>query len=62
MQGQQPEHFRRTINVGGTFHAKVDTRGFLYELTPPVHIDVLPGKIRSERKVPPADAAPAGAD
>jgi len=34
----------------------------MYELTPPVHIDVLPGTIRSERKVPPADAAPAGAD
>ena len=62
VRGQQPEHFRRTINVGGTFHAQVDTRGFMYELTPPVHIDVLPGTIRSERKVPPADAAPAGAD
>ena len=62
VRGQQPEHFRRTINVGGTFHAQVDTRGFMYELTPPVHVDVLPGKIRSERKVPPAAAAPAGAD
>ncbi|MEO8846178.1 MAG: peptidoglycan-binding domain-containing protein [Kofleriaceae bacterium] len=62
VRGQQPEHFRRTINVGGTFHAQIDTRGFMYELTPPVHIDVLPGTIRSTRKVPPADAAPAGAD
>jgi len=62
VRGQQPEHFRRTVNVGGTFHAQIDTRGFMYELTPPVHIDVLPGTIRSERKVPPADAAPAGAD
>jgi putative peptidoglycan binding protein len=62
VRGQQPEHFRRTINVGGTFHAQIDTRGFMYELTPPVHIDVLPGTIRSDRKVPPADAAPAGAD
>jgi hypothetical protein len=62
VKGQQPEHFRRTINVGGTFHAQVDTRGFLYELTPPVRIDVLPGTIRSDRKVPPANAAPAGAD
>src|SRR3569623_713879 len=62
VRGQQPEHFRRTVNVGGTFHAQLDTCGFMYELTPPVHIDVLPGTIRSERKVPPADAAPAGAD
>ncbi|HET9992221.1 MAG TPA: peptidoglycan-binding domain-containing protein, partial [Kofleriaceae bacterium] len=62
VKGQQPEHFRRTIDVGGTFHAQIDTRGFMYELTPPVHIDVLSGTIRSTRKVPPADAAPAGAD
>ncbi|MEO6775804.1 MAG: peptidoglycan-binding protein [Kofleriaceae bacterium] len=62
VKGQEPEHFRRTIHVGGTFHARIDTRGFVYELTPPVRIDVLPGTIRSERKVPPANAAPAGAD
>ena len=62
VKGQQPEHYRRQISVGGGFNAKVDTRGFMFELTPPVHIDVLPGTIRSTRKVPPADAAPAGAD
>ena len=62
IRGQQPEHFRRTVNVGGTFHAQIDTRGFVYELTPPVNVDVLPGTIRSTRKVPPVAAAPAGAE
>jgi hypothetical protein len=62
VKGQQPEHYRRTINVGGTFRAAVDTRGFVYEFTPPVHVEVLPGTIRSERKIPPADADPASAD
>ena len=62
VKGQQPEHYRRQISVGGGFNAKIDTRGFMFELTPPVHVDVLPGTIRSTRKAPPADAAPAGAD
>ncbi|CAN5375159.1 hypothetical protein BH11MYX1_BH11MYX1_02380 [soil metagenome] len=62
VKGQQPEHYRRQVSVGGGFNARIDTRGFMFELTPPVHIDVLPGTIRSTRKVPPADAAPAGAD
>jgi len=62
VKGEQPEHYRRTVSVGKSMLAKVDTRGFLYELTPPVHIEVLPGNIRSQRKVPPAASAPAGAD
>jgi len=62
VRGEQPEHYRREIAVGGGFHARIDTRGFMFELTPPVHVDVLPGTIRSARKVPPANAAPAGAE
>ncbi|HEY0251946.1 MAG TPA: hypothetical protein VGC41_10485, partial [Kofleriaceae bacterium] len=62
VKGEQPEHYRRQVSVGKNMLAKVDTRGFLYEFTPPVHIDVLPGNIRSQRKLPPADSAPAGAD
>ena len=62
VRGQQPEHFRRTVSIGGSFQAQIDTRGFVYELTPPVNVDVLPGTIRSTRKVPPVAAAPAGAD
>ncbi len=61
-KGQAPEHYRRTIHAMGTFTAKLDTRGFLYELTPPIPVDVLPGTIRSERKVPPAASVPAGAE
>ena len=62
VKGQAPEHFRRTIHAGGTFTAKIETRGFLYELVPPVPIEVLPGTIRSERKVPPTESVAAGAE
>jgi hypothetical protein len=41
------------------FRARVETRGFLYELTPPVPVTVLRGRIISPRKVPPALSAPA---
>jgi Putative peptidoglycan binding domain len=63
VKGQQPDVFRRTINFGTkTFVAKLDTRGFLYELTPPIAVEVLPGNIRSERKVPPVASVAAGAE
>jgi hypothetical protein len=42
-----------------SFKAEVDTRGFLYELTPPVQVNVLKGSILSPRKRPPALSAPA---
>ena len=61
VKGQQKEHYRRTVRSGGTFRARIDTRGFLYELTPPVPVEVLRGNIRSDRKVPPLGALPAGA-
>ncbi len=59
VRGDQAEQYRRIVAHNGTFLAKVDTRGFLYELTPPVHVDVLKGNILSERKYPPRDSAPA---
>ena len=59
VKGDQPEQYRRVVSHNGTFLAKVDTRGFLYELTPPVPVDVLKGNILSERKSPPRDSAPA---
>ena len=62
VKGQQPEHFRRTIHAAGNFSAAIDTRGFLYQLEPPVPVNVLPGTIRSDRKVPPAASVAAGAD
>jgi hypothetical protein len=62
VKGQQKEYYRRTVRAMGTHQVKIDTRGFLYELTPPVPVIVTTGNIRSPRKVPPVGAAPAGAD
>jgi hypothetical protein len=63
VRGEQPEFYRRVVSYRDeTFVAKLDTRGFLYEMTPPVPVTVLPGNIRSQRKVPPRDAAPARPD
>jgi hypothetical protein len=61
-RGQKPEHYRRTVRAMGTFTAKIDTKGYLYELTPPVPVEVLKGNIRSVRKIPPLGALPAGAE
>ncbi len=58
VKGQMPVAYRRVVRHKGTFVAKVDTRGFHYQLTPPVPITVLKGNIRSQRKVPPKNAAP----
>jgi L,D-transpeptidase-like protein len=58
-KGQTEEWYRRRINYKGTFMAKIDTRGYLYELTPPVQVNVLKGTIRSTRKIPPTNSAPA---
>jgi len=55
-------NYRRRVDFGGVHIAKIDTRGFLYELTPPVPVDVLPGNIRSPRKIPPANSVAAGAE
>ncbi|MDQ3337034.1 MAG: hypothetical protein M4D80_17875 [Myxococcota bacterium] len=51
--------YRRVVSFKGTHIAKVDTRGFLYEMTPPVPVTVLKGNIRSQRKIPPKNSAPA---
>ena len=63
VRGQQPEAYRRVVHYGGkAYTAKLDTRGFLYELTPPIAVEVLPGTIRSPRKVPPVASVAAGAE
>jgi hypothetical protein len=60
VRGEQAEEYRRFVwHNSEMFKAKIDTRGFLYELTPPVPVDVLRGNILSKRKVPPALSAPA---
>src|SRR5580704_11083301 len=60
VRGEQAEQYRRFVwHNDEMFKAKLDTRGFLYELTPPVPVDVQKGNILSKRKVPPALSAPA---
>jgi len=59
VKGQKPEFFRRIVRFAGTFSVKIDTRGFLYEMTPPVPIEVTRGRILTARQFPPAASAPA---
>ena len=53
VHGETPESYARVVNAHGQFVATVKTRGFLYELTPPVPVDVTKGHIMSQRKTPP---------
>jgi len=63
VRGEQPELYQRVVLYKAErFVARINTRGFLYELTPPVPVHVQKGNIRSDRKVPPRDAAPARPD
>jgi len=63
VRGEQPVDYRRVVAYKGErFTANVTSRGFLYEMTPPVPVNVLAGNIRSVRKIPPRDAAPARPD
>ena len=60
VRGEQAEQYRRWVRHDDElFKAKLDTRGFLYELTPPVPVNVTEGNIVSQRKVPPRLSAPA---
>ncbi|MCX5741973.1 MAG: hypothetical protein NT062_05680 [Proteobacteria bacterium] len=56
VKGEQPERYVRAVNYKESFVAKVDTRGFLYELTPPVPVVVTRGNVLSPRKAPPKGA------
>ncbi len=53
VKGEQPESYQRIVSYRETFLAKVTTRGFLYEMTPPVPVMVTKGRILSDRKTPP---------
>lgn len=59
VKGEQKVGYRRMVHHKGSFLAKVDTKGYLYEMTPPVPVVVTKGNIRSARKVPPRNSAPA---
>ncbi|MBL0219134.1 MAG: hypothetical protein IPQ07_35345 [Myxococcales bacterium] len=62
VKGETPEFYQRIVRHKGTFVAKIKTRGYLYEMTPPVPVTVKLGNIKSARKVPPRDSAPARPD
>ena len=50
---------RVVVHDDQSFRARIETRGYLYELTPPVPVEVLRWRIISQRKVPPALTAAA---
>jgi hypothetical protein len=60
VKGEQKVTYRRLIwHNNQSFKAEIDTRGFQYELTPPVPVNVTKGNILSDRKRPPRNSAPA---
>lgn len=50
--GPLPTWYRRTVIFRGRHRLAVDKRGYRIELTPPVEVVVLPGRIQSARKTP----------
>jgi hypothetical protein len=60
VKGEEKVTYRRNVyHAGDLFKAEVDTRGFQYELTPPIPVNVTKGNILSKRKTPPRNSAPA---
>jgi hypothetical protein len=60
VKGEQKVTYRRIVwHNNQSFKAAIDTRGFLYELTPPVPVNVTKGNILTDRKKPPRNSAPA---
>jgi hypothetical protein len=52
-RGRLPASYERdVIHEGSTGSLSVDTRGYLFELTPPVPVEVLPGNLRGRRRRP----------
>lgn len=43
---------RRVAALGRAFNVRLDTRGYLYELVPPVVVDVTEGRVRGRRRTP----------
>lgn len=59
VRGEAKVTYRRQISHDGeSFKAEIDSRGFQYELTPPVPVNVLEGRILSKMKKPPKNSAP----
>jgi hypothetical protein len=51
--GPQATAYTRVVRHRGRFPVEITTRGDRFELTPPIPVDVLPGRIQSRRKRPP---------
>ncbi|MBZ0233019.1 MAG: hypothetical protein K8M05_11875, partial [Deltaproteobacteria bacterium] len=51
--GPEPTSYARVVRHHGRFPVAITTRGDRVELTPPVPVDVRPGRILSPRKTPP---------
>jgi hypothetical protein len=43
---------RELVHEGQTLRLEIDNRGYLFELTPPVPVEVLRGRIRGEAQRP----------
>lgn len=57
--GQTPLGFRRNFEFEGETHnMALDTRGYRYELTTPIVVDVTKGRIRGRRKTPYTELMP----
>jgi hypothetical protein len=53
VRGDQKDNYLRMVrHAGDVYRVKIDTRGYLYELTPPVPVMVTKGRILSARKKP----------
>ncbi|HEY5925640.1 MAG TPA: L,D-transpeptidase family protein, partial [Kofleriaceae bacterium] len=59
VKGEEKVMYRRNIWHRESFKAEVDTRGFVYEMTPPIPVSVSKGNILSKKKTPPRNSAPA---
>lgn len=59
VKGEQKVTYRRNVWHEKAFRIEIDSRGFQYELTPPVPVNVTKGRILSPRKTPPKNSAPA---
>lgn len=56
-RGRMPAGYQRQVSYRGASGAlRVDTRGYLFELTPPVPVEVLEGTIHGPRREPPTGA------
>jgi len=59
VKGEAKVVYRRNVwHSGNAFKVEIESRGFQYELTPPVKVNVTEGRILSKMKKPPRNSAP----